>query len=326
MINLKLGDVKEFLPKRILNKFCSKVFKDVNLYPQNYDLLVSKLAKKHGIKPENILLINGVDEGIDVLARVFGKKTLFFSPSYFEFAEASKRNNQNFVAINSFMDNKFKIITDDKSKLKDSTLIFLCNPNNPFGLLSKTEILEIAGNTHGIVAVDETYIDFFGESVIEEFKSTPNIIVLRSFSKGYTLAGLRIGYIVGEKSLIGKIKERKIFFSVTSVSVNAAIICLEEEKYFKDLIKTIIKRKNDFEEYLSNKKFNVIKTNTNNIVIKFQNQKKANHFFNFLKDNKVVVNQGDGISTYGLNNTFIRFNCGRKEQMTELQKIIDEYR
>jgi histidinol-phosphate aminotransferase len=325
MINLKLGDIKESLPQKILDRFCKEVFKNVNLYPQNYNLLISKLAEKFNVEPENIVLTNGVDEGIDLITKIFGKKILFFPPSYFEFAEAPRRNNLNFEVINSFDGEKYKIVIDG-DKLKNRTLIFLCNPNNPFGILSKSEAIEIAKKTNGLVAIDETYVDFFGESTINEFKTTPNILVLRSFSKGFSLAGLRIGFIVGEKSLIDKIRQRKIFFTVTSVSVNAAIICLEEEKYFKNLIKEIIQRKKLFEEFLRKKGFNIIESFTNNIIIKFPDIKEADQFFNFLKENQVIVNQGDGISTYGLDNTFIRFSCGTEEQMKELREIIDGYR
>jgi len=324
MINLKLGDIKEPLPKRILDRFCKEGFKDVNLYPQNYNLLISKIAQKFDIGQENIVLINGIDEGIDLITKIFGQKILFFSPTYFEFAAAPRRNNLHFEAINSFNNKNYKIIIDE-SKLKDKTLIFLCNPNNPFGTLSQKEIVEIAQKTSGIVAIDEVYIDFFGDSVIKKFKTTPNVLVLRSFSKGFSLAGLRIGFIVGEKSLIDKIKQKKLFFNVTSISANAAIICLEEEKYFKDLISQNVRRKKIFEEFLKKRGFNVIESQTNNIVIKFPSVKEADQFFNFLKNVGVIVNQGDGISTYGLDDSFIRFSCGKREQMEKLREIIENY-
>jgi len=325
MINLKLGDIKEQLPQKILDKFCKEVFKDVTLYPQNYDILISKLAQKHNVKPENIVLINGVDEGIELVSRVFGQDILIFSPTYYEFLDAPKRNNLKFEIINCF-DGKNYVLKYKKSDIKNRSLIFLCNPNNPFGLLTKKEIIEVAKKKKGVVAVDETYIDFNGESVINEFENVPNLLVLRSFSKGYSLAGLRIGYIIGEKSLIDKIVKRKLICNVTSVSVNAAIIVLDEEKYFKDLIEKIKRRKDNFEDFLKNKGFNVIHTHTNNIIIKFQNTNEADRFYNFLKTNEIIVNQGDGISTCGLDNTFIRFACGTDEQMRAVIKIVEKYK
>ena len=71
--------------------------------------------------------------------------------------------------------------------------------------------------------------------------------------------------------------------------------------------------------------FNVIKTNNNNIIIKFLSIAKANKFYSFLLKNGVIVNQGDGISTVGLNKSWIRLAHGRKEQMSKLKKIIDKF-
>ncbi|MBU0898388.1 MAG: histidinol-phosphate aminotransferase family protein [Nanoarchaeota archaeon] len=324
-INLKLADIKDPLPERILNRFRKEAFEGVTFYPLNYDTLISILAKKHNIKNENIVLINGVDEGIELISRVFGKDILFFTPSYYEFRDAPERNDLKYETINCFDGKDYNLKYNDED-VKDRSLIFLCNPNNPFGLLSKEEIIKFAKKTKGIVAVDETYIDFDGETVASEFKSTPNILVLRSFSKGYSLAGLRIGYIVGDKLVVDNINKIRLICNVTSVSIAAAKIVLEEEKYFKELVNKIKKRKDNFEDLLKNKGFNIIHTHTNNIMIKFDNKSDADKFFNFLKENNVIVNQGDGLSTYGLDDTFIRFACGTEEQMKEVAKVVEKWK
>lgn len=324
MINLKLGHIKNQLPKNILNKFCKEVFKDVNLYPQNYDILISRLAKKHNVTLDNIVLINGVDEGVELIVRVFGKDTLIFSPSYYEFEDAPKRNKLKYEMIDCFDGKKYNLKYKEED-VKNRSLIFLCNPNNPFGLLSKKETVYLANKTKGIVAVDETYIDFNGETVINEFNKTPNILVLRSFSKGYSLAGLRIGYITGQKDLIDKIKERKLYCNVTSVSVYATMIAMDEEKYFKKLIDMIKEKKDNFEEFLKNKGVGVIHTYTNNMIIKFKDKNKACDFYNYLKNNKILVNQGNGMSTCGLDETFIRFVYGTDEEMKKFKGIIEKY-
>ncbi len=326
-INLKLGDIKYPLPERIIKKF-RECFKEVNLYPQNYELLVSKLAKKFNIDKANILLVNGIDGGIDLIAKVFGRRILFFAPTYFEFKEAARRNKRRYKVINSFNGQEYKINIDNpdiKKEIKKASLIFLCNPNNPFGLLTSKTILNIVKITKGIVAVDECYIDFSGKSVLKDIKNHSNLLILRSFSKGYSAAGLRLGFIVGNKRLINQLRNKKLFFDVSSPSINAALILLEERKYFKNLITDIKKLKNSFEEYLQVRGFNVIKTNNNNIIIKFLSIAKANKFYSFLLKNGVIVNQGDGISTVGLDKSWIRLACGRKEQMSKFKKIIDKF-
>ena len=320
-INLKLGDIKDPLPNYILDRFCKEAFKGVTSYPINYDVLISRLAKKHNTDQDNIVLINGVDEGIELIARVFGKDILIFSPSYFEFVDAPKRNNLKYEMIDCFNGKEY-ILKYSEEDIKNRSLIFLCNPNNPFGLLKKEEITSLAKKTKAIVAVDETYIDFDGESVINVLS---NILVLRSFSKGYSIAGLRIGYIVGEKDLIDKIKKRKLFCNVNSVALNAAQIVLDEEAYFKDLVNKIKKRKDDFEHFLKDKGFNVLHTNTNNLILKFNQKSEADKFYQYLINNDILVNQGNGFSTCGLDDTFIRFVCGTEEQMNEVRNVIEKY-
>ncbi len=323
MINLKLGDIKEKLPKKILDKLCRKAYEDVNLYPQNYGSLISKLAKKHKIKSENIVLVNGVDEGIELISRAFGRDILIFPPTYYEFLDAPRRNDMRIESINCFNGEDYVLKYGDE--IKDKSLIFLCNPNNPFGILKKKEILKIVKETKGIVAVDESYIGFDGETVINELEKMPNMLILRSFSKSYSLAGLRIGYIAGKKSLIDEIKKIKLICNVSSVSVMAAAIVMDEENYFKNLIKKIKKNKKNFESFLTEKGFGVIHTHTNNIVLKFPSLSEADRFYGFLKSNGIIVNKGNGISTCGLDDTFIRFAYGTKTQMKIVAKIIKKY-
>ena len=208
IIDLKLGDIKEPLPNFIKRKF-REIFKEINFYPRNYDLLIEKIAKKFRLKNENILLINGIDEGIDLITRTFGENILIFTPTYFEFFEAAKRNNLKITKINTFDGKEYKPEIK-KGRLEKYSLIFLCNPNNPFGLFNIKKINEILQNAKGIVAIDECYIDFAGKSSIKLIKKFSNLLVLRSFSKGYSLAGLRIGFIVGNKKLIEKIREAKL--------------------------------------------------------------------------------------------------------------------
>lgn len=324
IINLKLGDIKETLPAKIMDRFKAETFQDVNHYPDNYESLIKILAERHLVDSENIVLTNGVDEGIELFCRLFGEDVLYFTPTYFEFWDAPRRNKRKFNQINCF-DGKGYYLKYENSDIQNRSLIYLCNPNNPFGLLKRSEILSIANNTKGIVVVDETYIDFNGDSVINDFKSCPNLVVLRSFSKGFSIAGLRIGYVVANKEVIDKIKGIKLYANVTSVSVNSAKIVLEEEDYFKTLIKNLKGRKESFERFLIEKEFPIIPTKNNNGIIHFKNEKEANKFYKFLKENNVIVNQGDGVSTIGLDNTFIRFSCGTEDQMEEVTEIVGNY-
>jgi len=326
-VNLKFCDIKEKLPESILNKFRKKVFEDVNLYPKNYEVLTAKLARKHGVRKENIALTNGVDGGIELLARIFGRNTLVFTPTYYEFYDAPKRNGLKVTVINALHGKLFKPEAD-KAKLRNRSLIYLCNPNMPLGLLERKTVISIAKSTKGIVALDETYIDFAGISAVPLIKRLPNLLILRSFSKGYALAGLRIGYIVGGKDLVDRIRTRMGLgiYPVASVSVNAAAIVLGEEDYFNCMRKGTIQRKEKFERILKDRGFNVFPTQTNVSLIKFPSIRDADRFVRYLERNGILVNQGDGVSTYGLDRTFVRFACGTDNEMRHVTNVIKKYK
>ena len=320
--DLRFCDIKDPLPPRILKRFCKDCFKDVTLYPQNYTGLVNRLTRKHKVKPENILLVNGVDEGIELISRAFGRDILIFPPTYYEFRDAPRRNGLRLTELYSADKGFFYRIRAYDKDLKKRSLIFLCNPNMPMGILEPKEITGIARKTEGVLAVDETYIDFAGKSVAGAFRRVPNLLVLRSFSKGYSLAGLRIGYILGAKGLIDRIRAIKLICNVTSVSVNAAMVVLDEERYFRGLRKEIMKRKGVFEETLRKKGLNVIHTETNVILLKFPSVREASRFVGYLKRNGIEVNQGDGLSTCGLDKSYVRFACGTEAQMKYAGKVV----
>lgn len=321
-INLKLGTIKELLPDFILERL-KHAFDNANDYPQNYDALIEKLAKHHKISKDKILLSNGVDGAIDLITKIFAKKVYYYEPTYYEFQAAPKRNNIKFEALKSSYDDNYVIKTKNFEK---HTVLFLCNPNNPFGEISLNQILNFASKSRGYVAVDETYIEFSGDSPLKELDNYPNLLLMRSFSKTYRMAGLRIGYIIASPKLIKILKKRKVFFDVSSASAEAALVVLDYCDYFKEQIKQLIKHKKEFDNFLARQGFSVISNNINNTIIHFKSESKATNFVKYLKKNNVLVNQGDGISTIGLDKSWVRFACGAEKQMKEVIKIIEKYK
>lgn len=319
-INLKLGTIKEPLPDFILKELRNS-FDNANDYPQNYDKLIGKLAEHHKVSKDKILLVNGTDGAIDLITRVLATKVYYYEPTYYEFWAAPERNKVSYEALKP--ENKEKYILKTRPFDKGSVL-FLCNPNNPFGEIPVEQIVGFATNSKGFVVIDEAYIEFSGQSPLNELDKHPNIILLRSFSKTYALAGARVGYIIADPKVIKKLEKHKVFFDVSSASIEAAIVVLKNHDYFKKQIEKLIKRKRVFDDFLA-KRFKVISSFINNTIIHFETESDASKFVNYLNKNNVLVNQGDGISTTGLDKTWLRFACGTEEQMDEVRRIIEKY-
>ena len=108
--------------------------------------------------------------------------------------------------------------------------------------------------------------------------------------------------------------------------MNAALIALDEREYFQGLIKRVMEGKNALEGFLEARGFSVIRTHTNNVIIKFAGKAQADKFYSHLEKSGFLVNQGDGLATCGLDESFIRLNYGTAGQMKEFRKAVEGFK
>jgi len=158
-------------------------------------------------------------------------------------------------------------------------MAFLCNPNNPTGhLLTRPEVLEIAEaakRRECLLLVDEAFIDFVpDESVIRDVQDNPYLIVLRSMTKFFALTGLRIGYGVFHKDLIGKIKEFKEPWTVNSLAQKAAITALDDSEYEKETFSMMEKEKEFIENGFLELGIEFFPSSVNYYILKTENAER----------------------------------------------------
>lgn len=238
----------------------------VNYPDPDTSMLRQKIAEHHDIDPATILCGNGSTELIYLIPRALKpERVLIPAPTFSEYERACKLSNElRVVSYELKEENNFRIITDEfisaintlsfNSQLltPDSKLIFLCNPNNPTGALLKreeiAEIAEAAGKQRCYLVVDEAFIDFTPEaSVINDVRDNPYLIVLRSMTKFHALTGLRIGYAVFHKDLIGRVLEFKEPWTVNNLAQQAAVTALDDKEYARQTFE-LIKREKAFME------------------------------------------------------------------------------
>jgi histidinol-phosphate aminotransferase len=181
-----------------------------NRYPDPLHAdLREKIAGLKGIEANNIFLGNGSDEAIDLPIRSFCEpgvdKIIIMPPTYGMYQVCAEVNNVKIIEIPLTLE--FDIDLDKvKAALKDRNLklIYLCSPNNPTGnCLNKNYIREILKTFRGLVIIDEAYNDFSGQgSWLSELKNFNNLIVLKTFSKVWGLANIRLGMAFAEQSII----------------------------------------------------------------------------------------------------------------------------
>jgi histidinol-phosphate aminotransferase len=215
-------------------------------YPDPHQLALKQRMKEiyseFYVEPEQMFIGNGSDEAIDLLFRVFcvpGRdKVLVCPPTYGMYGVTAKIHDVGLV--DAPLDSEFQLnvpLILDKAKSNSVKLIFLCSPGNPTGtLLKKEDILKIldAGLEQAVVVVDEAYVDFTLNSGQTSALSLgldnyPNLVVMRTLSKSFGLAGLRLGYAFGNKDIMKYINAVKAPYNISSVTESVALKALNKE-------------------------------------------------------------------------------------------------
>ncbi len=301
------------LPKLIKRKILKKILNiPVNRYPDPEARSLKKiLSKKLKVKKDMIFIGNGSDEIIFYLAQSFLEKddvVIIPVPTFEMYKIISKINAAQVIEIPLTKD--FDI--DDKNiikyaKITKAKFIFIAYPNNPTGnCFSKDKILNIIKNTDAIVIIDEAYFEFSEKTFIKYLKKFKNLVILRTFSKAYSIAALRVGYMIANKEIVKILNKIKLPYNANSISQVFAKEVLLNEKYLKDNIKKIISEKEKLYEKIR-KKFFVLKSDSNFLFLKVADIKKAKKIF---QKNKISVR----IFNSGYAKDFIRITIGKKEE------------
>ena len=190
-------------------------------------------AEVNGVRPENIMCCNGGDDLLSIAFRAFcdeNRPVAYPVPTYSLYPVLAKL--QNCEAIEIPFDGEFNLPA--KLTKTKAALTIVCNPNAPSGsFVSVGELASLADELSGVLLIDEAYVDFAAENCAGLVKDLDNIIVLRSMSKGYGLAGLRFGYAIAPADLIAGLMKVKDSYNVDAVAIVVATAAIRDREYFK---------------------------------------------------------------------------------------------
>ena len=253
-----------------------KALKDLNRYPDgNCYYLKMKLAKKLNVRPDNLTFGNGSDELIAVIVQAFmneDENAIVADPTFLEYrliAEAYGRQ----VMVAPSVNLKYDLDGIRKAINEKTKLVFIANPDNPTGTYISdkrlTKFLEgVPDNV--IVVMDEAYYDFVDArdypDTMRHLKDK-NLIILRTFSKAYGLAGLRIGYALSNAELTDCMNRVRQPFNVNSLAQVAALASLDDAAHLKKVVKTILKGKKFLCRALDKMGIEYVPSQTNFILV-----------------------------------------------------------
>lgn len=205
--------------------------------------LISDIAGYFGADPENIMVGNGSDELIlnIMLAFGHGKKVFIASPTFSMYALHARVAGA--VPVNVPRGPNFEIDVQAvvNAAGREPGIIILCSPNNPTGNATDIKDIEaIAESVEALVVVDEAYVEFGGQSCVPIIDRHSNLLVMRTFSKAFGLAGMRVGYLLAHHEIVRELLRIKQPFNVNSFSQLAARSVLKYRELFEERIKSII--------------------------------------------------------------------------------------
>ncbi len=299
----------------------SGVIDDLNLYPDpEVGVLRDALAENFGVKRENIFVGNGSDDVIAFSVMAFCGRggnlacpdiTYGFYPVYAELFGV----NLNEVPLRD----DFSVNIEDYKDI--SCPVIIANPNAPTGLMLSTYDVEalINQNPERLVIMDEAYMDFGKASAVELTKKYSNLMVIQTFSKSRSLAGLRVGFAVANEDIIRDLETMRFSFNpynINSLTMRAAGAAIRDKKYYDGCIDEIINNREQTKTELFKLGFMVLDSKSN-FIFASHPEYSAKSLYEELKNRGILVRY---FSKERIKN-FVRITVGSKEQM---QSVVNE--
>lgn len=304
-------------------KHLPAILEEMNLsnYPDNECKLLRKaLAKQYGLKPESFLVGNGSDEVFDLVFKTFlepGEIAAYPGPSYVMYSHYALANGAE--ALEVPLADEFNLDPDVLLNT-NAKLLVICNPNNPTGNIQNSADVERVIRSGRLVVIDEAYAEFCGGNWISRVKEFPNLLVVRTFSKVYGMAGLRVGYVAANPELIENIDRVRLPFNVNSISQALAVAVLKEQGFVKDHITMINKERAHWTEMLSKNGFQVWPSDTNFLLVEVPNGIDRNQFAERLEKAGALVQCS---KTHPRLSSCLRISIGTMQDRAEFQKVLD---
>ena len=283
--------------------------------------LIQTLSKKNNVKTNNILMGAGSTEMLDLVSRLSALKKGSFiiaDPSFNYWTDTAEKLGLAKIKVPLTADKKLNLDAMLKAIEPDTKLVYICNPNNPTGsICDRDQLVKFINEAtkKTIVLVDEAYIDFTDQQSLSTLAiENKNLIIAKTFSKIYGLAGARIGYAIANVKTIEQLSELKSWSngSISVASTVAALASLKDEKFVSETYSLNLKARQYTTEQLKKLNLVCIPSYTNFLYFSLTNYKKD--FFEQLRINNII-----GTKIYEEQGKWTRITIGT---MQEMQKFI----
>lgn len=302
----------------------------LRLYPDpNSQVLVDALAKRYGLQSDQVFLGVGSDDVLAIAFMTFfnSKKPILFPDITYSFYDVWAELFQ-IPYERPALDEHFDLIPEDY--YKENGGVVIANPNAPTGVLQSLDFLRdvIEHNRDVVVIIDEAYADFSGSSALELTKEYDNVLIVQTYSKSRSLAGMRIGYAMGNPELIRAMNDVRYSYNsypMTRLSVALGKAALEDEAYFQETVAKVIETREWTKKELKRLGFSFRDSQTNFIFATHESV-PAQTIFDALREKHIFVRH---FGQKRIDN-YLRISIGTQDEMErfirETEQIIAQNR
>lgn len=305
-------DVPETLKAEILKTVQQKPW---SRYPEPMPIdLVNAFANHVGTDPNGIIVANGSNTLIQLTLGVIsapGVDVVIPSPSFSLYDMYTNIFSGNVISVPLTTDYRFDIPAIKQAIQGDNVrLAILCSPNNPTGCSISNDHLEtLLSNTNALIMVDEAYGEFHNQTALDLLPKHPNLIILKTFSKAFGAAGVRMGYLIAHPTIKNEIIKGKIPFDINVFSHTAALAILKHEDLIKERIKFICDERDRVYQALTQiEGVTAYPSDANLILFEVDD---PNAIFNGLVEQGVLIRN---VTSYPMLNKALRVSIGSKEE------------
>ena len=317
-----------------IKKLFKKDTSIITRYPDTHSSHLRKIiASRNGVHEKNIIVGNGSTELIYLLPRVFNPRAaLILQPTFTEYQASLESMGCTVRHLPLDERSHFRVKSEDiLSLLPKVDLIYLCNPNNPTGVLEKSDYLKPlvtkAGKNDVLFVVDESFIDFSGDqSLAGEAVKRNNLVVLKSMTKFFGIPGLRLGYLIAQGKTVARINKHKEPWSVNVLAQRVGAFCLKDNQFSTRSREFVSRERNYLYTQLNGiKGLSTYDSSANFLLLKIiKKGLSSTQIYNVLAEKGLLIR--DCRSFRGMSTKFIRIAVKRRAQnqllIKELRNIV----
>jgi histidinol-phosphate aminotransferase len=291
----------------------------ISAYPE-YSEFLKKAATTFGVTPESMIATNGSDEALLLIALTFVEqvdRAVLSKPCFAVMPQCLRLAGAILDQVPVRSDLSFNVDELEK-RMTGATIAMFASPENPTGAVLASTLIEswCAKFPDTLFVVDEAYGEYCGETTLPLISKFPNLIVLKTFSKAWGMAGLRLGVTFAQPRLIDFINRIRLPYSVNSAAVATALKLLDNKQAVLDAAKATMQRKQSIERVLRDRGYEIISGQANSFLLKMK-PADCKAFERFARSQAVLVRPRE--------ETYIRVSIGTETEMQKFLEVLTQF-